>query len=208
MSTTGYNLYAFKPDQMDATALAQSVSRAFERLESLRESSPGSVLRTPLLRSRAWLEPLLRCPVYIKLESEQVTGSFKVRGALNAISVAKEKDGGTMPIVVTASTGNHALATAHALDIIGAGEKGRIFLPRGASQAKVSVLGTHSSVELQFVDGDDCVEAEVAAGKFAKSDPRAMYSEYRKCLDGGWGRYFGKEDLLTERASFVQSWGV
>lgn len=69
-------------------------------------------------------------------------------------------------------------ATAHALGCVGVEEKGRIFLPKGASEAKVSLLSTYKSVELQFVPGDDCVEAEVAAGKFAKEDPRALYSKF------------------------------
>lgn len=49
--------------------------------------------------------------VHLKLEIEQPTGSFKVRGACNAILAAKER--GDVPGVTTASTGNHARAVAY-----------------------------------------------------------------------------------------------
>ncbi|HWC21892.1 MAG TPA: threonine/serine dehydratase [Flexivirga sp.] len=49
--------------------------------------------------------------VHLKLEIEQPTGSFKVRGACNAILSATER--GHLPGVTTASTGNHARAVAY-----------------------------------------------------------------------------------------------
>ncbi|WPN29240.1 hydroxyectoine utilization dehydratase EutB [Pseudomonas sp. P5_109] len=51
-------------------------------------------------------------PVYLKLESQQITGSFKLRGASNAVaqlSAAQKARG-----VVAASTGNHGRALAYA----------------------------------------------------------------------------------------------
>jgi threonine dehydratase len=68
------------------------------------------------------------------------------------------------------------MATAHALEVVGVREKGRIFLPRGASQAKVSALLSYAkAVALEFVDGDDCVLAEAAAGKYARDTEGAVY---------------------------------
>lgn len=49
--------------------------------------------------------------IHLKLEIEQPTGSFKVRGACNAILAAREQ-GGVLG-VTTASTGNHARAVAY-----------------------------------------------------------------------------------------------
>ncbi|MEO5757600.1 MAG: hydroxyectoine utilization dehydratase EutB [Mesorhizobium sp.] len=56
-------------------------------------------------------------PVYLKLEHRQTTGSFKLRGASNAIASldAQEKALG----VVAASTGNHGRALAHAARLEG-----------------------------------------------------------------------------------------
>ena len=74
------------------------------------------VLRTPLVRSES-LSRLADVDVYLKLESHQTTGSFKLRGASLAIltldSVVRRRG------VVTASTGNHGRALAHAARSLG-----------------------------------------------------------------------------------------
>jgi len=57
------------------------------------------------------LSELTGATVYLKLEIEQPTGSFKVRGACNAILAAAER--GEFAGVTTASTGNHARAVAY-----------------------------------------------------------------------------------------------
>ena len=70
------------------------------------------ILKTPLILSN-FLSKLNNGKVYLKLESEQYTGSFKARGAMNKIlSLSYEdKEKG----IVTASTGNHAQGIARAL---------------------------------------------------------------------------------------------
>ncbi len=68
------------------------------------------VRHTTTARS-AHLSDLTGGDVHLKLEIEQPTGSFKVRGACNAILRAVE--GGDLPGVTTASTGNHARAVAY-----------------------------------------------------------------------------------------------
>ncbi|MFJ9990492.1 hydroxyectoine utilization dehydratase EutB [Pseudomonas putida] len=77
---------------------------ARQRIEAL-------VRRTPMEHSPS-LSRLLGVPVYLKLESQQITGSFKLRGASNAVAQlsAEEKQRG----VVAASTGNHGRALAYA----------------------------------------------------------------------------------------------
>lgn len=65
--------------------------------------------RTPLLRTSLRGRPLL-----LKLEHLQLTGAFKLRGALNAL-LAKNKD----ERVVTASGGNHGLGVATAARLLG-----------------------------------------------------------------------------------------
>ena len=51
----------------------------------------------------------------LKLECEQPTGSFKVRGAFNKLLALKESNYNEP--VITASTGNHALAVAYAMKL-------------------------------------------------------------------------------------------
>lgn len=87
----------------DAGALAAGVAAAHARLQRVRAARPDALLWTPLLRARGWLEDAAGAPAFVKLESEQATGSFKARGALNAVAAAAAADGDVR--VVTASTG-------------------------------------------------------------------------------------------------------
>jgi threonine dehydratase len=75
----------------------------------------GRVTRTPLLVSAA-LSRIAGTEVYLKLETMQPTGSFKVRGATNALADLAERG---VAKVVTASTGNHGRAIAYAARALG-----------------------------------------------------------------------------------------
>ena len=77
----------------------------------------GRVARTPL-RASASLSARCGVPVYLKLETLQATGSFKLRGATNAVLSLGE--GARRRGLVTASTGNHGRALAHAAREAGA----------------------------------------------------------------------------------------
>nr|WP_281358951.1 pyridoxal-phosphate dependent enzyme [Flexivirga aerilata] len=70
----------------------------------------GDVRRTSLMTS-AQLSDRTGADVRLKLEIEQPTGSFKVRGAANAIRAATERR--PVPGLTTASTGNHARAVSY-----------------------------------------------------------------------------------------------
>ncbi|MFH2112977.1 MAG: pyridoxal-phosphate dependent enzyme [Spirochaetota bacterium] len=71
----------------------------------------GLVRNTPLIESPALANPGLRDKVFLKLESLQNTGAFKVRGAANKILGLRpeEKNSG----VITFSTGNHGKAVSY-----------------------------------------------------------------------------------------------
>ena len=97
------------------------------------------VRRTPLVRS-VILTELAGGDVYLKLENEQVTGSFKLRGAVNAIA--------SLPPdvrargVVASSAGNHGLGIAYAARYFNI--PATIFVPRTAAQVKrdgIAALG-------------------------------------------------------------------
>jgi threonine dehydratase len=91
------------------------------------------VRRTPLVRSEP-LSAIAGGDVYLKLETEQVTGSFKLRGALNALA--------TLPAevqrrgVVASSAGNHGLGVAYAAKSLGV--PAMIFVPSTAPEVKKS----------------------------------------------------------------------
>lgn len=74
----------------------------------------GHVVQTPLVEDTA-LSARLGHPVWLKCEYRQTTGAFKLRGAVNAIRSLP----GDVRGVVTASTGNHGRAVAHAAGALG-----------------------------------------------------------------------------------------
>ena len=70
--------------------------------------------------------------VYLKLEPDLPTGSFKVRGAL--YSLTRQLERGNVTEVVASSTGNHGAAVAYAARQLGVAAT--IFLPKGANPVK------------------------------------------------------------------------
>lgn len=131
----------------------------------------ADVRRTPLERS----EPFGReigAEVHVKWECDQATGSFKLRGALNKLRclTPDERARG----VVSASTGNHGLAIAHAAGLEGVGLK--LFLPETAAEVKrrrIEALG----VEVE-VRGASCDRTEALAREFAGRTGRVFVSPY------------------------------
>ncbi|QKD06661.1 hydroxyectoine utilization dehydratase EutB [Mesorhizobium loti] len=85
-------------------------------IQAARERIAGKILQTPTVLSHS-LSECFGIPVYLKLEHRQTTGSFKLRGASNAVASlsVEEKTRG----VVAASTGNHGRALAHAAKLEG-----------------------------------------------------------------------------------------
>ena len=114
-----------------------------------------------------------------KLECFGVTGSFKIRGALNKLLVLRDTAGAGVlkEGVITASTGNHGRATAHALALLGG--RGVVYLPRTVADSKRRVLEDQYGdvVELRLV-GEDAVESEYAAKAEAVRSGRPFVSPY------------------------------
>ena len=109
---------------MTAVLSAQSVLSAAWRLQ-------GRVHRTPVMKSRT-LNTWLKAEVFFKCENLQRSGSFKFRGATNAL--ARLLQGPAPRCVVTHSSGNHAQALA-----LAAREHGvpcTVVMPRGAPPCK------------------------------------------------------------------------
>ena len=110
--------------------------------------------------------------IYLKLENQNPTGSFKIRGSLNKVMALAESG---KPInVITASTGNHGMGVANALQITGG--KGTIYLPEKAVKAKVDKLKKFD-VNLEFF-GEDSLKAEVHARAQAKEQNIDWISPY------------------------------
>lgn len=112
------------------------------------------VRRTELRHSRA-LSDLVGTDVYLKLESEQLTGSFKVRGAFNALA-ALPRDVRARGVVAS-SAGNHGLGVAFAAHHFRV--PATVFVPSTAPDVKkdgIRALG--ATVEETSADYDVAME--------------------------------------------------
>ncbi len=92
-------------------------------------------VRTPVMRSRT-LDRLCGAEVFLKCENFQRTGSFKFRGAYNAVSLLDDRQ--RCAGVVTHSSGNHAQALA--LAAATAGVRARIVMPSGSVAIKIEAV--------------------------------------------------------------------
>jgi threonine dehydratase len=110
--------------------------------------------------------------VFLKLENTQISGSFKLRGVLSKILslTASERKS----LLITASTGNHGAAFAHALGVFGL--DGKLFMGKSTAAIKIEKIRT-SGVPLELV-GDDPVEAELHAAAFARAKGHVWISPY------------------------------
>src|SRR5690242_16708282 len=123
------------------------------------------VCRTPLVPS-AWLSTLLGADVRLKLETQQITGSFKLRGAFNAALVrAARRDGSSRPLV-TASAGNHGRALAYAAERLHLPLV--VFAPRTAPRAKLDAIARHGAdlrLEADYDEAERLAKAVAARGE-------------------------------------------
>ncbi len=124
-------------------------------IESAARRLDGVLRPTTALASGA-LSKICGRPVYVKPEHFQRTGSFKIRGAYNKVSVVAA-EGGTGE-VVAASAGNHAQGVALAASLCGL--RSTVFMPAGASLPKVEATRGYGARVL-FEEGnvDDAIRA-------------------------------------------------
>jgi threonine dehydratase len=113
---------------------------------------------TPMIRSGA---------AWLKLDSLQPTGSFKVRGAIAALSAAPAGSR-----IVAASAGNHALGIAFASEALGV--PATVVIAENASPAKRAYLEQRRVTLIRY--GQSVVEAEIyAIGLTSQAAEPAVY---------------------------------
>src|SRR5258706_5383103 len=81
----------------------------WEGIQEAHERIAPRIHRTPVLRS-ATIDALCGAEIFFKCENLQKTGSFKIRGATNAIFSLPEKEAERG--IITQSSGNHGAAIA------------------------------------------------------------------------------------------------
>jgi len=142
---------------MTVVDIAREVDSARQRIQSYLTPTP--LLYSETLSAKSGLR------VHLKLENKHPTGSFKLRGAFSKLTWLRQRKADAL--VVAASTGNHALALAYALDKLGM--QGRLFLPQRTSRAKLDKLECYG-VPLEIRD-----------------EEAAMVERYARC----WARRHG-----------------
>lgn len=145
-------------------SIASAAGAAAERISDV-------VCETPLVHSTAFSDAT-GADVYLKLENQQHTGSFKLRGATNCLMTlsAEQRDMGC----VAASSGNHGAAVAYAMRELGA--RGVIFVPEHTSQVKVDAIKNYGG-EVRFF-GTDGLDTEQHARAFAVNNSMYYLSPY------------------------------
>ncbi|PAU83695.1 threonine ammonia-lyase [Halorubrum salipaludis] len=117
-------------------------------IEAARRRLANVVHRTPLDTSRTFADMSGAASLGLKLEQLQRTGSFKIRGAYNAmaqLSPAERETG-----VIAASAGNHAQGVALAGDLLGIDTT--IVVPEVTPAAKIAATREYGATVL--VEGD------------------------------------------------------
>ena len=136
---------------------------------------------TPLEYSM-YLSKQIDGEVWLKLDSMQTTSSFKFRGALNKILSLTEEE--LEQGVVTASTGNYALAIAEAVRI--RNHRATIYVAEDLDSSRLEMLRAHGLDLVIF--GEGAWDAEKEARRVAEEEDRIYVSPYNDpIVVGGQG---------------------
>jgi threonine dehydratase len=141
---------------------ASEISDAAEVVR--RHLAPTPVVPAPSLGRDTWL----------KLEMLQPTGSFKVRGALVAVTAARARD--RHAAIVTGSAGNHGLAIAYAADRLGA--TATVVVPANASVAKTEAIERFAVALVRHGTSYEEAEAHALALAHAEDGNAVFVSPY------------------------------
>ena len=138
-----------------------------KEIKKTRENIKDIINKTPLLYSNIF-SSLNNCSVYMKCENLQVTGAYKIRGALNKIRslTEDEKSKG----VVCSSAGNHAQGVAYASNLLGV--EATIVMPKNTPYLKV-----HSTQEFggNVVLHGNCYDDAFLKAKSLERDNNSVF---------------------------------
>ena len=132
----------------------------------------GDIIRRTALAHSPDFSDATGADVYLKLENQQLTGSFKLRGATNRLMTlsAEQRQQGC----VAASSGNHGAAVACAMQKLAT--SGVIFVPEQTSTTKVEAIRSYGG-DVQFF-GTDGLDTEQHARAFAIRNEMFYLSPY------------------------------
>ncbi len=149
-----------------------------------------AINRTPVMTSRT-LDGIIGARVFFKCENFQRVGAFKIRGALNAVSIltAEEKTRG----VITHSSGNHAqaLALAARLSSVGA----TVVMPKGAPAVKVEATRGYGA-DVVFCENSEASRIETTEDLISRFGYTLVHPYDNDAVIAGAGTAAG--ELLEE----------
>lgn len=138
--------------------------RARERVSKVAHVTP--------MESSAFLSAALGSPVFLKCENLQRTGSYKIRGAYNRLSLLDDDERARG--VVAASAGNHAQGVALAARELGI--PATIFMPVGVALPKLQATRDYGAEVV--LSGHSVEEALVAARAFSEQSGAVFIPPY------------------------------
>ncbi len=152
-------------------AMPPAIATLGRAVEEAAERIRGSVAQTPV-EPKSQLAPDDGVMLFFKMENQQKTGSFKLRGASNKIlSLAR---GDAAKGVIAASNGNHGLGVAAAAK--SAGIAAEVYVSSHVSPAKARRIEEYGATIVR--SGDDPLEAEIAARSAAGRQGKVFISPY------------------------------
>jgi threonine dehydratase len=126
--------------------------------------------KTQLQRSER-LSALVGAPVWLKREDQQISRSYKLRGAFNLLSTLTDEQRATG--VVCASAGNHALGVAFSCQLLGV--RARVFLPTTTPRQKRQQIKAVGGDLVETVVGGHSYDETSALAKAACAATGSIY---------------------------------
>jgi threonine dehydratase len=161
-------------EQQAALDVPQLVREAHERCKKYLPPTP--------LEYSMFLSEQIDGEVWLKLDSMQRTSSFKFRGAINKILSLTEAE--LEQGIVSASTGNYALAVAEAMKI--RGHRATIYVAEDMEPSRLELLKAHG-LDL-VIHGTEAWDAEKEARRVAEESGKIYVSPYNDpVVVGGQG---------------------
>jgi threonine dehydratase len=152
-----------------------------EDIERARERISGTVRQTPVQVSTS-LSERTGVAVHLKLEHTQITGSFKFRGASNAVASLSDEERSRG--VIGVSTGNHGRGLAYAAKTAGA--KCIICMSKLVPQAKIDGIRAHGA-EVRII-GRSQDEAQLEVDRLVRDEGMTMIPPFdHRDVIGGQG---------------------
>eukprot|EP01059_Diplonema_ambulator_P036837 TRINITY_DN9419_c2_g2_i4.p1 TRINITY_DN9419_c2_g2~~TRINITY_DN9419_c2_g2_i4.p1 ORF type:complete len:335 (+),score=109.87 TRINITY_DN9419_c2_g2_i4:45-1007(+) len=127
---------------------------------------------TPVMTCKA-IDDVAGREIFFKCEHLQKVGAFKIRGAVNAVTRLQAE--GSLPAVVTHSSGNHAQALALAGKMRGV--EAHIIMPKNAPKVKVDAVRDTYKANVYFSEPTQA-DREATANRVARETNGVMIHPY------------------------------